>query len=222
MPDGDRFERKLFGRGWRKAYRLAHGGAADSLVADALITATAHGLRNGLACPNLGVICDTVYQALITAARNNELNFHGSDRVDPFYQLSIELEEIRSSGSASVATQLAINAAQTTYLDLEERSQSISQLELRSRFSQRFVELLIRNQWLDRVRDGIVEKRGWSSDSQMAWEQKLISILADPACKLMKSALKASVKEKIRAPRRLTPKMKMTIDELNQGLMVLE
>jgi hypothetical protein len=56
----------------------------------------------------------------------------------------------------------------------------------------------------------------------MAWEQKLISILADPACKLMKSALKASVKEKIRAPRRLTPKMKMTIDELNQGLMVLE
>jgi hypothetical protein len=222
MPDGDRFERKLFGRGWRKAYRLAHGGAAESLVVDALITATAHGLRNGLACPNLGRICDAISEALSTATRNRGLNFQDSDRVDPFYLLSIDLEEIRSSVSASAAMQLVVNAAQTTYLDLEERSQSISQLELQTRFSQRFVEFLIRNQWLDRVRDGIIEKRGWSADSQMAWEKNLITILADPACRLMRSVFKASVKEKIRAPRRLTTKMKMTLDELNQGIMVLE
>jgi hypothetical protein len=72
------------------------------------------------------------------------------------------------------------------------------------------------------VRDGIAEKQGRSATDQIAWEQRLIATLAEPANKLIDSAFKASSKEKIRAPRRLTPKMKMTLDDLNQGLMVLE
>jgi len=222
MPDGDKFERKLFGLGWRKAYRLSCNGAKESIIADVVIKSIAHGLRNKLACPALGRICDAISQALSAADRNGGSNFRGDDSVDSFYLLSVELEGIQTTEPASPSLQLAVNAAQSTYLELEERSQSISRQEVQSRFSICFVERLIRNQWLDRVRDGIAENQGRSANDQMAWEQKLIATLAEPANKLIESAFKASSKEKIRAPRRLTPQMRMTLDELNQGLTVLE
>jgi hypothetical protein len=222
MPDGDKFERKLFGLGWRKAYRLACNGAKESIIADVVIKAIAHGLRNKLACPAIGRICDAISHALSAAGQNGGSNFRSGGSVDPFYMLSIELERIQSTAPASLSMQLAANAAQSAYLELEESSQSISRQELQSRFSQCFVERLIRNQWLDRVRDGIAENQGRSANDQAAWEQKLLTTLVEPANKLMESAFKASSKEKIRAPRRLTPKMKMTLDELNQELTVLE
>jgi len=46
MPDADRFERLLRGKGWRRAYRLASGNAPMSIVVDALTRASAHGLRD--------------------------------------------------------------------------------------------------------------------------------------------------------------------------------
>jgi hypothetical protein len=222
MPDGDKFERKLFGFGWRKAYRLACNGAPESMIVDVVIKAIAHGLRNKLACPALGRVCDAISQALGAAGRNGGSNLRDGDNVDPFSMLTVELERIQSTEPASPSMQLAVDAAQSAYLNLEESSQSISRQELQSRFSECFVERLIRNQWLDRVRDGIAEKQGRSATDQMSWERNLIATLAEPANKLIESALKASSKEKIRAPRRLTPKMKMTLDELNQGLTVLE
>jgi hypothetical protein len=222
MPDGDKFERKLFGLGWRKAYRLSCNGAKESIIADVVIKAIAHGLRNKLACSALSRICDAISQALSDAGQDGRSNFQGGNSVSPFYMLSVELERIQSTEPASLSIQLAVNAAQSAYLKLEESSQSISRQELQSHFSQCFVEGLIRNQWLDRVRDGIAESQRRSANDQMAWEQKLIATLAEPANKLMESAFKASSKEKIRAPRRLTPQMRMTLDELNQGLTVLE
>jgi hypothetical protein len=222
MPDGDRFERKLFGKGWRKIYRLACNGAPESLIADEVIRAIAHGLRNKLACPALDRICDAISEALSAAGQNRGAGFRGHDSVDPFYMLSIELERVQSTEPASLSMQLAVNAAQSAYLGMEERAQAIAPQEVRALFSHRFVEYLLRNQCLDRVRDGIAEKRSWSAEDQITWEQKLITTLAEPAERLIESAFKASSKEKIRAPRRLTPKMKMTLDELNQGLTVLE
>jgi hypothetical protein len=39
MPDDDRFERQLRGRGWRKAYRLASGECRTPFLVDTLMKA---------------------------------------------------------------------------------------------------------------------------------------------------------------------------------------
>ena len=52
MPDADRFERVLKGKGWRRAYRLASGNSPIAMVVNALINAAAHGLREQVQCPS--------------------------------------------------------------------------------------------------------------------------------------------------------------------------
>ena len=45
MPDGDRFERKLRGKGWRSVYRLGCSGAPINAVADRVMGAVANVFR---------------------------------------------------------------------------------------------------------------------------------------------------------------------------------
>jgi hypothetical protein len=53
MPDDDRFERLLRGRGRRTAYRLAAGNSETNLLVDSFIKAAAHALRNQAQSPSL-------------------------------------------------------------------------------------------------------------------------------------------------------------------------
>ena len=69
MPDGDRFERTLHGKWWRKAYRQACAGESFQMLGDTLMKAAADALRRQLACTALAKIRDAVYQALKEKAR---------------------------------------------------------------------------------------------------------------------------------------------------------
>ena len=57
---------------------------------------------------------------------------------------------------------------------------------------------------------------------QRTYESKLFDTLREPAKKLVKPMFKSEKKTPLRAPRRVTPKLKMTIEELHRGLTVLE
>src|SRR6266403_564729 len=46
MPDGDRFERKLRGKGWRSVYRLGCSSAPVEAVVDKIMSAAAHLFRS--------------------------------------------------------------------------------------------------------------------------------------------------------------------------------
>ena len=48
MPDGDKFERRLRGKGWAKAYRLSCSNDSLNPIVDQLMAACASSLRNGL------------------------------------------------------------------------------------------------------------------------------------------------------------------------------
>ena len=64
MPDGDRFEKTLYGRGWWKAYRLACGNEPFDVLGDIIMKAAAAALRGPLMCASLTKIRDAVYNAL--------------------------------------------------------------------------------------------------------------------------------------------------------------
>jgi hypothetical protein len=221
MPDGDKFERKLRGKGWRKAYREAcNPSSSHTLIADFLMTGLSHALNNEMACPVLTEIRDAVQQALVDQADlPNRLDL---DRVDPFYALDIKLAEIQASQTGSISTHLAIKAAQNTFIDLEADCDSVAAQQVQDRFSEFWARKLIGYQWLDRVRDGIEANSGRSVAEQMTWEDELLTTTAEQFKKMLESHFRSKGQARLRAPRRLTPKRKMTIDELQRGLKVLE
>lgn len=221
MPDGDKFERKLRGKGWRKAYRTACDPASSrTTIVDILMTGLSHALNNEMACPVLTEIRDAVERALADKADlPNRLAF---DRIDPFYALDVKLAEIQASQTGSVSTHLAVKAAQNTYTDLEDDCDSVTARQVQDRFSEFLARNLIGYQWLDRVREGIEANSGRSVAEQMTWEDDLLTDAAERFKKMADSHFRSQGQARFRAPRRLTPKRKMTIDELQRGLKVLE
>jgi hypothetical protein len=222
MPDGDRFERTLFGKGWRKAYRLACGNESLTPLGDVLMKAAETALNGPLACATLTKIRDAVYNALQEKARSRMLNFGDRPLADPYRQLSEGLIEIVAADASAMSTQLAAKAAQSVYLEFHLQRAAVTSEQIESRLSELFVEKVIRYQWLARVREGVVLKTDRSVEDQMSWEERLFIHLAKPSREMLKKVFRSDGAVKIRAPRRQTPQRKMTIEELHQGLTVLE
>lgn len=222
MPDGDRFERTLFGKGWRKAYRLACGNEPLSPLGDVLMKAVAAAMRGPLACASLTKVRDAVYNTLQEKARSKMLNFGDRPLADPYRLLSESLAEIVTADASAISTQLAAKAAQSVYLEFHLQRTPVSSEQLEARLAELYVERVIRHQWLARVREGIVLKNDRSVEEQMSWEERLFVYLAKPSRDMLKEVFRSEGAVKVHAPRRSTPQRKMTIEELHQGLTVLE
>lgn len=222
MPDGDRFEKTLHGKWWRKAYRQACVGESFQMLGETLMSAAAAALRSQLACASLAKIRDAVYQALREKARTGQLNFGDQPLADPFRMLTDLLYEIVSEDDKSLSTQLAAKVAQSVYLELQRDCRTVSAAQVQERLSEAFGWQVIRNQWLAKGREGMMSKSDRTFDAQMEWEDGLSAHLAASLTKMIDGMFRADGKISVRAPRRSTPQRKMTIDELHQGIAVLE
>lgn len=222
MPDGDRFEKTLHGKWWRKAYRQACVGESFQMLGETLMSAAADALRRQLACTSLAKIRDAVYQALREKARAGQLNFGDQPLANPFCMLTDLLSEIVSEDGKSLSTQLAAKVAQSVYLELQRDCRTVSAAQVQERLSEAFGWQVIRNQWLAKGREGVMLKSGRTFDDQMVWEDGLAAHLAAPLRKMIDRMFSTDGKISVRAPRRSTPQRKMTIEELHQGIAVLE
>ncbi len=222
MPDGDRFERSLFGKGWRKVYRMACNNESFSLLGDVLMMAVAAALRGPLACASLPLVRDAVCNALREKALSKQLNFGDLPVVDPYCLLSDSLSQILAADSNALSTQLASRAAQTVYLEFHLQRSPVTSEQVQNRLAELFVEWVVRHQCLARVREPVAEKNGRSAEAQMAWEENLFIHLAEPSRKMLAPVFRTDGAATVRAPRRATQQRKMTLDELSQGIPVLE
>ena len=94
MADGDKFERSLRGKGWKKAYRQACDDAPYNMLMDTLIGATAAAMRGPLAGSPLPKIRDAIYQALKEKTRTGKLHFDSQPLADPYRMLTDLLSDI--------------------------------------------------------------------------------------------------------------------------------
>jgi hypothetical protein len=222
MPDGDRFERSLHGRGWRKAYRMACNNEPFTLLGDALMTAVAAALRGPLACASLPLVRDAVCNALQEKALSRQLNFGDRPLADPYKLLADALAQILATDSNALPTQLAAKAAQTVYLEHHLQRTPATSEQVQNRLAELFVEWVVRHQCLARVREPVAEKCGRTAEAQMAYEENLFIHLAGPSRKMLAPVFRSDGASTVRAPRRSTPQRRMTLDELGQGIPVLE
>lgn len=138
---------------------------------------------------------------------------------DPFIFLQGVLHEIRSSESDFAATQILETAAKSVFSDLQQDGSSIGLSNVEASLSQELVERVIRHCFLARVREGIGLRNKRSTEQQAEWESQLLSSLQSRH--MLKSFFRKS-QGAIRAPKRITPQRRNTLDELNQGLNVIE
>ena len=222
MPDGDRFERTLYGRGWRRAYRLACANQPFTIIGDAIITAVAAALRGPLNCTSIVKIRNAVFQALQEKARAGSLNFGDRPLADPFRMLSDLLDDIAAEDANSAAARLAVKKAKEVYLSLQRECHSVTLNSVGERLAEAFGWGVVRNQCLAKGREGVMKKTGRTFDEQMEWEDRLSAHLAERLKKTVNQMFRSDGKVAVRAPRRMTPQRKMTIEELHQGIAVLE
>src|SRR5690349_20454709 len=119
MPDGDRFQRTLRGKGWAKAYSLACGNQPLENISDRLKKALANALRGPLDCRSLSKIKEAIHTSVIEKAQGGRLNFEDQPLADPFRMLTDLLDEIVAEDSHAISTELAAKAAKTVYLSLQ-------------------------------------------------------------------------------------------------------
>jgi len=111
MAEGDKFERRLRGFGWRKVYQLGKSSAAMPKVVDATITAISCGLRNELKCTRLADILGLLEFSLQADWRRQQAGKSDPNEPSPHSCLSVELERIQADELYSISVQLASTAA---------------------------------------------------------------------------------------------------------------
>ena len=198
MPDDDRFERLLRGRGCRSAYRLAAGNSERNLLVDSFIKAAARALRNQAQSPSLAEVANILCESLHAPSLHDEGTLSG---LEAFEHLSHGLDDIGVKDRGHVGTHLAIRAAERVFVEQARKMEVASNEQIQDRLGEAFVADLVDHQCLSRVRNGIAEKTNRTVEQQHAWEQGLKENLKPQARKLFRSALKATDSGDVRAPK---------------------
>src|SRR5271167_3698558 len=102
MPDDDRFERLLRGRGWRSAYRLAAGNSEPNLLVDSFIKAAAHALRNQAQSPSLSEVTNLLCESLSASSLRDRRTPSG---LEAFEHLANGLDDIEAQDRGHIGTQ---------------------------------------------------------------------------------------------------------------------
>src|ERR1700680_1477581 len=220
MPDDDRFERLLRGRGWRGAYRLAAGNSTMPLLVDSLMKAAAHALRNQAQSPSLSKVMNVLRESMTFQSLSDGRKTSGG--LDGFERLRNGLDQIEADDLGYVGTQLAIRAAEKVFGEQSRQTGAVSSEEIQDRLGETFVADLVDHQWLSRVRTGVADKNNRNVDQQLTWEQGLRESMKPQARKLFRSAAKADDSRDVRAPRSVaTPPPSLEI-QLHEPLVPLQ
>lgn len=217
MPDGDRFERKLRGKGWRSVYRLGCSSAPINAVADKVMGAAVHVLRTeSIECVR------GCYMELREAARRLEPPlFRESASHDAFDQLNSGVEALQADEGFSENARLAADAARRTFNEVDQPGEIPGDDALAQRFTTNFVSALTERRCLSPVRDGVMQSSGRTKEEQANWEAELKRSIAQPCGPLSKSLLGGDRARSTRAPGRLFKPAPVTLETLNQPLPVL-
>ena len=217
MPDGDRFERRLRGKGWRAVYHLGCSSAPVEAVVDKIMGAVAHLFR----AENTKIVRD-IYQELQDASQllvTARLREGVSEQA--FEQLISATATLKDDVGCSELARFADRAAQRTFIEAEKSGERWDDATLKQHFTQNLIWGLAERRCLSVTREGIMESAKRDQASQLAWESKVRDVLLGPSRTMSKSLL-TQINALIRAPKRLFQPKAVTIETLNQPLPVLE
>lgn len=217
MPDGDRFERKLRGRGWRTVYRLGCSCAPVEAVVDKIMGAAAHLFRS----QDTKVVRD-VFQELQDACQLLATErFRDGVSEQAFYQLSSATLLVKEDAGCSELARFTERAALRTFNEIDKSGERCDDDTLKQHFTRNLIWELGERRCFSVTRDGIMDSAKRDRSAQLAWESKVREILLGPSRAMSKNLL-TQVDALVRAPKRLFQPKPVTMETLTTPLRVLE
>jgi len=217
MPDGDRFERRLRGKGWRAVYHLGCASAPIEAVVDKVVAAAAHLFRS----EDTKVVRD-IYQELqdasqlLTASRLRE---RASEQA--FDQLAAASALVKDDAGCSELARFADRAALRTFAEFEKSEERWDDDIVRQHFTRNLIWELGERRCLSVTREGIMESTKRDQSAQLAWESNVRDVLLGPSRALSKNLL-TQTNALVRAPKRLFQPKPVTMETLTRPLQALE
>lgn len=164
MPDGDKFERKLWGKVLKEAYRLACSNGELQELIRLLDNGKNYLLKNGLDCSVIDEIGAAVHRALNRPLFSQEENIRW---------LSQELDRVSFSQNDSHGTRLAVKGAKAVYAHEVESDRQMTLEQIKRLVRNKFTSELLDDQFFSRVREKIMKETKRSFEAQINWEKKL-------------------------------------------------
>jgi hypothetical protein len=217
MPDVDCFEKTLRGPYWRKAYRLSFTDDNSVVFRDTVTRACAAYLREAFPADCLKRCPQIIFDSL----KQKAVKQSAADGPGVFLGLNRQLEQFDSEDHDFAAMEIMKTAAQAVFNDLESHCKSVTSSGVEQSFSKELIGRVLRHCFLARAREGIAKQRSQSAAQQVDWETDLIADISTRAEPMLRSFFRKQ-DGAIRAPKRLAPQRRMTMDELNKGLPTIE
>jgi hypothetical protein len=204
MPDKDKFERRLQGKYWAKTYRLVIGRQPCAAVVDTAIKAGAQYLRKHLV-HSLTEVHECLLQAVQSARFPSAFHGEAADRVHPSYffdEFIKKLDQIVADRLDEDGVRLLALAAQDAFTELEMGEGSNCLADLDARFADHCIDRILENQFLGRVRDGVMEKTGRTPEQEREWEDsEFKKPLKERGRRMLVKVFRSKGKISIRVPR---------------------
>ena len=215
MPDGDRLDWKVQGKGSRRVLRLLQNGLDEELVADGALRMFVDQVNDGRWKP--------VFRQVVGILDNTLAEPHacevGSEQIDSFLRLTNEIEAVVSNHGDRALAPL-IRAAQRVFHSLRDGGGPIEVAEIRTRFLCEAAVTLLDHCVLQPTRQELSRRLNLSRDEQAYFESRVFEKMRNGTTRLCDSFF-ASPRELVRAPRRLRPKRSTDLERLHEPLPVV-
>jgi hypothetical protein len=216
MPDGDRFEWKLRGKGWRKVYRLLTSKTGAPLVAGCVLTGVAAYIRKHNETPYSQFI-DVIHEALSAPVLNSlppESVLSGSTKLTG--KLDILVANTKFVESAQFAQRSALKA----FLRLDAERGKVTREDVAKHFGSELSWELAESQCIGIVRDKVTKETGRTIEEQVSFEASLREEVSKAGQDLGKQLTKDREMSHVRAPRKRVVSKELTVEDLHKPLPV--
>lgn len=218
MPDGDRFEWRLKGKGWRKLYRLMNSGAAHELVVDQAIAGVASYLRDHAQTP-YAAFASAIFDVL---------------RAPTQFKLGIEsalvggsglpnhLDSLVAASEFSEAALLCHRSAWKAFLKMHGEPMTPTHAAVTECFAGELSWGIVERRCMGIVRDEVVANTHRGMQDQLAVEGLLQEAVSQRGRTFGKHFIRGSDAARIRAPRSVKPRNHFTEHDLHKLLPIQE
>jgi len=216
MPDGDRFEWNLKGKGWRRVYRLLTSKTGIPLISARVLTGVAAYIRKHNET-QYGHFIEAVYEALSAPVLNTlppESILSGSTK------LAGRLDILASNSSFAESAQLAQRSAMKAFLRLDANRGNISRDEVAEYFGSELSWEVAESQCIGIVRDKVTKEAGRTMEEQVRFESDLRAAVCKLGQDLGRQLTKGRDISRVRAPKNRVIRKVLTVEDLHKPLPV--
>lgn len=198
MPDGDRFQWRLKGKGWRKLLSLMTAGADDELVGSQAIAAVTYFLKEDPETPCHEFV-DLVHRSL---AAPSMFSLQPEQNLGDATRVTVALDSLVEQCDYSELSLISQRAALRIFIQLKSTGALVDKSIVAEAFAGEMAKEVVGRRCLALSREGVAEKCQRTFEEEIEYEKRILAKVAKMAKPIAAKLNTGQSLSNIRAPRR--------------------